>query len=522
LFIVNELTASATVNTAKVVEAPGLHSKLNAYMTLDQIARLRPRRGATLLVTAALISAAVSVPSAADPMSDTFQPDAFRTRSALRQLTPGLNDPFAHDCAMPKGSLSLAQAVEIALCRNPTTRTAWATAHQQAAALGSAESGWLPTITATDSQSGTFGKYVDVTGNVDTTPQYSNDAAVNLTWTVYDFGGRTGRIRSARYLLDAAAKTADSSVQQTVFSVVQSYFGVIAGNDALAAAKTAEDAAFRTVQIVRALQKGGAATLGDVLQAETAYDQAVLSSVQAAQTAKTSLGTLAITIGVNADSPIKLDAAEPVPTEVPALTARMSDLMAEAMRQRPDLAAAQAQVDSAVADITVARAAGRPSIALTGGHDRIDASGVPLQNYSQVGLQLTVPIFTGFSVGYSVRQSQAALEIRDVNAEQVRLSVSQSVWNGYYALDSANQQLAATGTLIATADKNQEVALGRYQAGVGTILDLLTAQTAAALAAQLRITAVLNWQVSRGQLVLALGRLYGAEPLATGTPLQLP
>jgi outer membrane protein len=66
---------------------------------------------------------------------------------------------------------------------------------------------------------------------------------------------------------------------------------------------------------------------------------------------------------------------------------------------------------------------------------------------------------------------------------------------------------------VKTAEQNQEVAVGRYQAGVGTILDLLTAQTAAAAAQQARITAEYNWQVARAQLVLALGRLTGIEPL---------
>ncbi len=68
------------------------------------------------------------------------------------------------------------------------------------------------------------------------------------------------------------------------------------------------------------------------------------------------------------------------------------------------------------------------------------------------------------------------------------------------------------------------MALGRYKAGVGTILDLLTAQAAVALALQARINAEHSWDVSRAQLVLALGRLSGAEPLklARGAPVVLP
>jgi len=92
--------------------------------------------------------------------------------------------------------------------------------------------------------------------------------------------------------------------------------------------------------------------------------------------------------------------------------------------------------------------------------------------------------------------------------------VSLDVWNAYYNLVSANEQLAATLNLTKTAQNNQDVALGRYQSGVGTILDVLTAQTAAANARQLRINAELGWKVARAQLALALGRLTGEQPLA--------
>jgi outer membrane protein TolC len=192
----------------------------------------------------------------------------------------------------------------------------------------------------------------------------------------------------------------------------------------------------------------------------------------------------------------------------------MSDLMAEATRQRPDLAAALAQRDAAEANVTVARAVGRPSISFQGGHQLADTTGVPNQSYNQIGLYLTVPLFSGFNVGYGVRQAQALLAGQEATADQVRLQVSLDVWNAYYALDSANQQLGATANLTKTAQTNQEVALGRYQSGVGIIIDVLTAEAAAASARQLRINAELSWKVARSQLALALGRLTGAQPLS--------
>jgi outer membrane protein len=470
------------------------------------------------LLSAVLVAAVVNLPVAADPKSDFFQPDAFHTGKALQKRTVDLNDPLGRECPLPAGPLSLSAAVDLALCRNPATRSSWAAARQQAAALGGAESALLPSLSATGSETRTYGTHVDVNGNTVSSNQNTRDAALNLSWTLYDFGGTYANIKGNRLLLDAAADTVNSVSQQTVLNVVQSYYGVVAADAAVVAAKSAEAAYARSVEISEALQKGGAASLSDVLQAQTAYDQAVLARVQYEYAASSARGTLSVAIGLPADQALNLD-AQPVPASVPALAARMSDLMAEAKRQRPDLAAAFAQRDAAEANVTVARAAGRPTISIQANRSASNTPGVTNQNYGQVGIYVTVPIFTGFKVDYGVRQAQATLENSEVNVDKIRLQISSDVWNSYYSLNSANQQLTATATLVKTADQNQQVALGRYQAGVGTILDLLTAQTAAANAAQARINAELAWETARGQLALALGHLSRTEPLVSDPAL---
>ena len=466
-------------------------------------------------VTVAVVSFAyVSLPASADPRSDFFQPDFFGTAGALQKRTLGMTNPFGRSCALPAGALTLSAAIDLALCKNPATRSAWAAAHQQAAVLGAAESAWLPDISATGSADRTFGTHLDNSGVITSADQTIKDAAVNLAWTLYDFGTRGGKIKSARYLLDAAAATANSVSQQTIVNVVQAYYGAVSADAGLVATQITQDTAAHSLEIAKTLRTGGVSTLADVLQAETAYDQAVLARIQAAQTSQTSHGSLAVVLGLSATQPLKL-APETVPSQAPALSARLEDLMTEAARQRPDLKAARAERDAALEDITVARAAGRPSISISAGHTTLNQTGTSTLNSGQIGINVTVPIFTGFSVAYGVRHAQAVLEQREANAEQIRLNVSLDVWNGYYSLDSANQQLGTTATLVKTATNNQEVALGRYQAGVGTIIDLLTAQTAAASARQVRITAELNWEVARAQLALALGRLSGAEPLTS-------
>ena len=442
--------------------------------------------------------------------------DPLGTRSTLDDGSAGMADPRERACALPPHPLALGEAVDLALCRNPATHVAWAAAREQAAALGIAEATWWPSLSASGSENWVGGpRYISEANGVafGSATQRTADAALNLSLTLFDFGAREARVTSARRLLAAAAASANSVSQQVVLAAVEAYYGVVAADAGLAAAEKAEAAAARSRDVARGRRDAGVATRADVLQAETAYDQAVLNRVQSAGLLKGARGTLAVTVGAPADREFALN-AEPVPAEVPALSARVADLMAEAARQRPDLASAEAAREAADADVAAARASVRPVITVGASRNFVQSPGALNQNYNQLALSVSFPLFTGFDATYRIRAAEAALAARTANAEQIRLQVSLDVWNAYAALDSAVQQLRATAALLASARENEDVALGRYQAGVGTIVDVLTAQSAAAAARQQRIGSEQGWQVARAQLALALGRLTSAEPLA--------
>ena len=74
-------------------------------------------------------------------------------------------------------------------------------------------------------------------------------------------------------------------------------------------------------------------------------------------------------------------------------------------------------------------------------------------------------------------------------------------------LATATQSVKTAEDLLESATQSERVAAGRYRAGVGNILDLLTAQVALANARQSRIQAGTNWYVSRASLAQAMGAL---------------
>jgi hypothetical protein len=87
-----------------------------------------------------------------------------------------------------------------------------------------------------------------------------------------------------------------------------------------------------------------------------------------------------------------------------------------------------------------------------------------------------VPIFSGFETTYRVRSAEAQLDVRAAQRDRLRNQVALDVWKAYQNLNTASQSLTATSDLVASAEQSERVALGRYKAGVGTVLDLLTAR----------------------------------------------
>jgi len=81
------------------------------------------------------------------------------------------------------------------------------------------------------------------------------------------------------------------------------------------------------------------------------------------------------------------------------------------------------------------------------------------------------------------------------------------VWKAYQSLVTGTQAVTSSTDLVASASASERVTLGRYKAGVGNILDLLTAQTALANARLQHIQALYNWYIAKATLAQAMGQL---------------
>ncbi len=406
--------------------------------------------------------------------------------------------PAACSTALPDVPLTLAAAVDLALCRQPQTREVWAAARVQAAQLRLAESAWLPRLDGKAVASRTVGETQAVN---------QQTAALTLSWLVFDSGQRAANTENARAVLDAALASRDATVQALVLATIQAYHGAQASQAAVEAARSAEKAAQTTFDAAQARYQVGAGTPADRLQAQTAWSQARLNRQRAEGEVKNSSGALAYALGFPAQTPILFAPRLPL-ADLATLTREVDGLIAQAVAQRPDLRAAEAQVRAAQASVSAAQAAGRPTLAFSAGPSWQQVSGINSQA-SVLGLTLNIPLFTGYDTTYRVQQAHAQETLRAAQRDRLQNQVALDVWRAYQNWQTASHSLAMTADLLASAEQSAAVALGRYQAGVGTVLESLSAQSALAAARLQRIQAELDGQLARATLAQAMGELDG-------------
>ena len=419
-------------------------------------------------------------------------------------ITPAQVAAIPPDLAERVRQLSITDVVDIALRNNPATRASWSQARAAAFTFGSERGQYYPTISATTTV-GRSQTPATTTRPAGRTTSYG--PSVSLSYLVLDFGGRSGSIERARQELFAANLSHNANIQNVVLQAEVAYFTYMATSSLLAAERSAIAEAQANLNAAQQRNRVGLATIADVLQAKTALSQEQLNLETTQGNLQAARGALAAALGLPANLPFEL---EPLAGPIPVRTLAMSvdSVINEALRNRPDLQAARAQAEAAAQSIRVAKSAELPSLSLnsTAGRQFSNPQLFAGPSYS-LQLGLSIPIFNGFSHQYDVSAARAQADAIAAVADQTRQQVVTEVFTSYYALQTAQQRVATADDLLASAQQSLQVAQGRYREGVGSIIDLLTAQTALASARAQQVQSRWQWYTSLAQLARDAGVL---------------
>lgn len=414
----------------------------------------------------------------------------------------------------PDEALALARAVAMALCADPEVAAAWRTQLSSQASMEAERSAYWPTLqgVASSGRANRKTRYDGFPEADSSLNARTSGYGLSLNWVLYDFGLREARVESARQLLNAASSSRVEKIQAVVLNTSKAFYQVQASRALLQARQSIEALAADSLRVTTAKHQAGAGEQADRLQAQTTYEQAQLERVLAEGDLATAEGALASAVNLSPSAPLRLEALDEPNGEEQRFMQSVDALMEQARQNHPSVETARAQWSSSLARAEAERAQGRPTVSLYSNYRHDDtpvdqvASRQQIETWT-VGLQVSVPIFDGFLSRRRARAAEEEAGAREQDVRNAERTIALSVWRSRQALAARTQALAISRRLVASASQSHRVALGRYKAGVGSIIELLNAQNDLAAAQQRRVGSVVDWYTARLQLAADLGEL---------------
>ena len=427
-------------------------------------------------------------------------------------------------------SITLEQAVQLALQQNPAFKTSSDEADVARARLKQVQSAWYPRVDF--HQDFTRGNNpVYVFGSKLTQRQFTAaDFALNSLntptpldnfqtrfdgqWRLFDSGQTLFHQRSAKRLVTAADFETEQARQDLILEIVRTYYGVLVLKENAKAADEAVKTAEASEQRIETMHKAGLLVDSDLLSAKVFVSQMKDRQIRAQNDLSLGEMQLARQMGTSLDA-----TAEPVGVlaEPAALSKPIQEWIQTALDQRPGLRAAQLQERAMGDEQKAARAEFGPKIGLFGSTER-DAMtlGGPSGTNWTAGARLDFNLFAGGAQKARMAEVTANASKAKHNVEWFRSGVQLEVRKAYLDGNSAAQRAAAARDAADQAKESLRIIQNRYETGLTTVTELLRAQTAQLDATTGYLAALQDWQVAQVQLERAAGVLTPESALITG------
>ena len=402
--------------------------------------------------------------------------------------------------------LTLMAAVEHVLCKSPALSQALLLVEEQQAGVDLARSAFRPRFSASaelasnripSSNSGSGSLSSSLTGSL------------GVTWVLFDSGVRAANLEQSRQLLASARAAQHAGTINAVNEALRLYVDAATAQARLEALRDTEIVARQSLEAAEAKHAAQVASLAEKLQAQTALAQATLDRVRAEGVWETSRGLLAVAMGFNVDTPLTL---APISAAFPAISARgeLGDWIDEVKRDHPRVRGARADVLALKSRVDAVRAAGKSSVQLSVGAGSTRDLGTPGAKFehSLSGyLIASVPLFNQAEQQAREAQAMAQVASREAALTQVERDVESDLWRNAKLLETEGQNLKAAKLLLYAATQSYQIAFGRYRAGVGSILELISTQVALSTARSQLMQAQLGHAQARLRLEVASGRV---------------
>jgi outer membrane protein len=366
-----------------------------------------------------------------------------RSVSAANQAAPKLSElrtiGESNSTQVQKpGGYDLPALVDLALRTNPKSQAAWYAAQAANAQFGQVQAANYPKI-AFDGEGGYLKLPIQFPGQTLVVRNEAFLPQIKVSYDLLDFGRTRAAENGSRERLIAANFAFNRAIQDVVFTVEKAYYVLSAARASVSAAESNLKLAHTSLDAVQERHQMGLATHPQILLAKQVEAQAVYDLENARSMVHDAESMLYEAIGVAPDVGIAVQSVDG--QSVPAtLSDDVERLIADALRNRPDVAAQMAAVDASDAAIAEARSEFYPEVGVSGNYGQIiwsyTVNGGHTQNLSQpfYGALLTLrwELFTGLDRYYGLGKATAERNAARAELKSLELDVVAAAWRAYY------------------------------------------------------------------------------------------
>lgn len=479
-------------------------------------------------------------PSTPAPSNPTPQPPSGSTPAPQTPGTGGANqlvptppglDPAANRLQFPTRSgevqvrniqpITLQQALELAERNNRDVEVARLQVEQGRAAIREARAGNFPTLglianltrsgsafITQDRQQNSFLEQLGVDTGTSGSTRTAFSTGAQLNYDLFTSGLRPAQIQAAERRSRALELQLEQTREDIRLQVSNDYYNLQNADAQVAINEAAVRNAEANLRDSRAQETAGLGTRFDTLRAEVnlANAQQLLRNAQATQEiARRQLAqrlSLAETATLTAADPVQPAGTWTVPLE---------DSIVLAYRNRAELEQQLVQREISQAQIRAVRAQNGVTLGLTAAYNfqrsgTVDTDARNSDSYS-LGLQARWNLFDGGATNAQIAQQERNQEIAEARFAQNRNLVRFQVEQAYANLQANLANINTTQQSVAQAEEALRLAILRFQAGVGTQTDRISAEAALTQAQGNRVSAIINYNLALAQLRRAVSNL---------------
>ena len=405
------------------------------------------------------------------------------------------------------GSLDLPQAETLALTNQPRMLAAQLRSRSIAERVKQARAGYMPTVNfnATGVQVADTGTAIAAGALATSALSGRFSYGGNLTQLVTDFGRTSALVGTAHYIAEAQSDLATLTRAQVRFNVRSAYYRVLGAEAVLRAAEAALANRRLISRQLTALAQSELRSTLDVNFAKVLESEAELAVVRAKSNVAQERSRLGTAMGGNQSVTAVLTDVAPAGEALPAAP---DDLLPQASAQRADLNALEAQKNAAQSFAASEKRLNYPTLNVVGAAGQLPYHDHTLRDdYAAIGFNLTIPVFSGGL--FTARRNEAELEAkaRAQDVQQLHLQVNEEVRNSWYRADEAYRSLNVSARLVMQSKEALRLAQDRYDAGLGSIVELNEAQLNETFAEITAADATYTYLTRRAELDYAAGLL---------------